>query len=153
MAFQSLEEGFEKFVIKNPEGCWGWTGCAANPGYGQFRGNQKLIRAHRASWIIHFGEIPKGMYVCHKCDNKLCSNPEHLFLGTCKDNNLDMLKKGRSPILGKSGSSNPSAKLKESQVQEIRLLLKTNMSQREIGAMFSISQTAVSVINTKRYWR
>ena len=151
---QNLKEGFEKFVIRNPSGCWGWKGCAPkNPGYGEFRSEMKLVRAHRASWIIYFGEIPKGMLVCHSCDNRLCSNPDHLFLGTCKDNNIDMLKKGRTSILGKKGSSNPNSKLKESQVQEIRALLKTDMSQKEIGAMFSVSQTAVSVINTERYWR
>lgn len=92
----TLKEGFEKFVIRNSNGCWDWKGCTPkNPGYGQFRSKMKLIRAHRASWILHFGEIPKGLQVLHKCDNKRCSNPEHLYLGTSSDNNKDILIRNR----------------------------------------------------------
>ncbi len=108
-AKQTLEQGYEKFVIRNEQGCWGWSGCKpANPGYGQFRHGMNLERAHRASWKIHFGEIPKGMYVLHTCDNRTCSNPEHLFLGTQTDNMRDMIQKGNHPYVGKSGHENIS---------------------------------------------
>lgn len=92
---QTIEEGFNKFVVKNEEGCWDWKGCKANPGYGQFRSNMDIIRAHRASWILHNGDIPKNMQVLHKCDNRVCSNPEHLYLGTSADNNRDILDRKR----------------------------------------------------------
>ena len=154
MTAQTMIEGFEKFVVKTPEGCWDWKGCApVNPGYGQFRTQGKLIRAHRASWEIHFGTIPEGLYVCHTCDNMICSNPKHLFLATCKENNLDMMRKGRSPILGKKGENNPHAKLTRKQVIQIRKLLKAKHAQTEIASKFGVSQTAISVINRNRYWR
>jgi predicted XRE-type DNA-binding protein len=163
---QSLKEGFEKFVIKNKEGCWDWKGCCPkNPGYGQFRSNMKIEKAHRASWIIHFGEIPKGMFVCHKCDNKRCSNPEHLFLGSNKDNNLDMIKKKIHPTLGKKGEENHMSKLTEKQVNEIRQelkkrddiskkeIMKNKLSQKNLAEKFGITQTLISAIKTNKIWK
>jgi len=158
---QTLEEGYEKFVIRKSDGCWDWSGCCPkNPGYGQFGYNMKRERAHRASWIIHFGEIPLGMFVCHKCDNKRCSNPEHLFLGTCKDNNLDAIEKGIHPTLGKNGSINHMSKLSEDQVQAIRFeldkrkgvsksdIMKKGLSQKNLAKKFGVSQATISLINT-----
>lgn len=152
---QTLNEGFEKFVIKNPDGCWDWKGCCpANPGYGQFRHGMRLERSHRASWIIHFGPIPKGMFVCHKCDNKRCSNPEHLFLATCKENNLDAIQKGIHSTMGKKGSENHRAKLTESKVEEIRNILKNKKNtQNKIAKQFGVTQTTISAINLNRLWR
>ena len=96
MIKNTLLTGFEKFVIKNQDACWGWSGCAPkNPGYGQFRHNMKSERAHRASWILHYGKIPDGKYVLHTCDNRICSNPKHLYLGTSIDNNRDLLLRNR----------------------------------------------------------
>src|SRR3990167_2614215 len=91
---KDLEPIYEKHVIKNEIGCWGWK-TSLSQGYGAFRCGVNRIRAHKASWIIHFGEIPKGLCVLHKCDNPICSNPMHLFLGTRRDNCLDMISKKR----------------------------------------------------------
>lgn len=148
---QTLQEGFEKFVIKNPVGCWNWKGCAPkNPGYGQFRTNMKLIRAHRASWIIHFGEIPNGMFVLHKCDNKICSNPDHLFLGNDLENNKDAYQKGINKILWANGENNPKAKLNKQQVEEIR---KLNISNVAISKIYKVSPNTIGRIRRNLTWK
>lgn len=86
---------YNKYVIKNNDGCWGWSGVISHYNYGILGAAKLKIPAHRASWIIHKGEIPKGFFICHHCDNPICSNPDHLFIGTQADNMEDMWKKGR----------------------------------------------------------
>jgi len=84
--------------VQKTDSCWIWTGGTNGHGYGSLvidhTGNHRIY-AHRLSWIIHYGEILNGLQVLHKCDNPLCVNPEHLFLGTQKDNMDDMMAKGR----------------------------------------------------------
>lgn len=149
-AKQTLKEGYEKFVIRMPEGCWGWKGCAPiNPGYGQFRHSMKLERAHRASWMIHFGKIPKGKFVCHKCDNKKCTNPNHLFLGTCKENNLDALAKGISKF-GVYGEQNYSYKITPKDKEIIYEMLDKGISHTKIAKMLNVSASTIWKINAQR---
>jgi hypothetical protein len=100
--FERHKKNLFRHVNKDSEnGCWNCTGYL-NRGYGVTRYEGKdIIPAHRLSWILFKGEIPKGLWVLHKCDNKRCVNPEHLFLGTCKDNVKDMIKKHGNPKWGR----------------------------------------------------
>lgn len=89
------KNAFFKHVSPQEDGCWQWTGRIRDGGYGRMKLNGKETRAHRVSWLIHKGDIPNGLCVLHRCDNRLCVNPKHLFLGTRRDNYEDMKKKGR----------------------------------------------------------
>lgn len=80
---------------KMPSGCIEWTGQTGNFGYGQTSYKGKTFNVHRLAWILKYGEIENGLFVCHKCDNPRCINLEHLFLGTAKDNIHDAISKGR----------------------------------------------------------
>ena len=103
MSYEKQLINFNKKVNKfgdeqNPD-CWIWTACKSSSGYGAFTlySKKSAIGAHVASYILHKGEISTGMIVCHSCDNKLCVNPDHLWLGSTKDNSRDMVSKNRNP--------------------------------------------------------
>lgn len=84
----------EKYAIDPVTGCWNWTGYKYH-GYGILAVSRRPTKAHRISYAMHNGEIPRGMIICHTCDNRACVNPQHLVVGTYTDNNRDMLTKGR----------------------------------------------------------
>ena len=92
--FSSVEDRFLNKVNKT-NSCWLWTASKNNSGYGEFNLNKKMVKAHRVSWLLTFGEIPEGMCCLHKCDVRECVNPEHLFLGSNADNMADKKAKGR----------------------------------------------------------
>lgn len=86
---------FESRILKT-DYCWLWVGALFKSGYGKFSRGDRKIRAHRASYELYVGKIPRGMQVLHRCDNPPCVNPDHLFIGTHMDNMLDMESKGRA---------------------------------------------------------
>lgn len=144
-----LEENFEKFVIRK-NGCWGWKG-KFQKGYPQMTCRKSLGAnlGHRASWLIHKGEIPKGISVLHKCDNPSCTNIDHLFLGTNEDNVNDMISKKRNPRGSKVGTS----KLNEENVKEIKMLIKLGESLSCIANKFHVTVQAISLIKNKKNWK
>lgn len=100
-------EEFEQYLcIDYSTGCHNWTKHTESSGYGQIQWQGHNIQAHRYFYGLCFGPVPRNLCVCHKCDNRLCCNRDHLFLGTWQDNMTDMVKKGRSPV--NTGEKNPN---------------------------------------------
>ncbi len=137
---------FWSMVSKQGSGdCWEWTAGTYRRGYGAFHLNNRSFGAHRIAYYLAMGIDPQGLCVCHSCDNPPCCNPAHLWTGTHLDNNLDMKAKGRLEQGGR--------KLNESDVRTIRKLYKAgNVFERELGAMFGVTQKNISHIITRRNW-
>jgi hypothetical protein len=148
--FERLKKSYEKNVIRK-FGCWGWEGTQDKGGYGIMSSDRRHgpDRAHRASWVIHKGEIPKGLLVCHKCDRPECTNPDHLFLGTPSENTKDMIHKNRKCI----GSNVPTAKLNEENVKLIKVLLKQKISYPKIAEMFNVGINCIVRIKRGETWK
>jgi hypothetical protein len=137
--------------IRKDESCWIWTGCRDTSGYGltTFRGRCQGV--HRLSWRIHRGEIPKEMCVCHGCDEPLCVNPAHLWLGTRKQNTQDRDRKQRNNQ--PRGSSNGNSKLVAGQVDSIRKMAKAGLTKRQISDIIGTSFANVSHILHGKTWK
>jgi predicted XRE-type DNA-binding protein len=123
--------------------CWLWEGQLERNGYGRVKVQGKGKKAHRIAWQIKHGFIPKGKKILHKCDNRACVR--HLFLGTMKDNSLDMVAKNRFDK--RKGENTNKAKLSNAQVLQIRrLYAKGDLSQRDLSAMFGVTRGSISPI-------
>ncbi len=138
-------------TIKLEDGCWYCSCGGKDSRYGTISINDQSISNHVASYLVHKGEVPEGINVCHTCDYKRCINPEHLFLGTQQDNINDMISKGRKD--NRIGSKNTQAILDEDKVREIKYFLEhAGMTQKEIADYFGVSQVIISQINTGKRW-
>lgn len=140
---------FEQKVIKSG-GCWNWAGCKIK-GYGVIRMNHRNVYAHQFSYALWRGEIPNGLWVLHDCDNPACVNPNHLFVGTAKDNSQDMHRKRRGvygdrqyyrrhPEAAPRGESHRMAKFTAENVVAIRSeRRRTGVSYLKLAKQFNIS--------------
>lgn len=138
-------------------GCWQWTG-SVTAGEGRARcgdAHGKNRPAARVFYEHYIGPIPAGMNVCHRCDNPGCVNPDHLFLGTQKDNMQDSAKKGRRPKTNKkaSGSANAMARLSEQQVSEIRRAIDAGVSLYTLSKVYGVSASTVLFIARGETWK
>lgn len=147
-----LKERFEsKYEVALETGCWDWTASTINCGYGQFKADGKMVRAHRVSYELYKGLIPEGLCVLHKCNNRKCVNPDHLFLGSKADNMSDKVAKNRQSRL--KGSENGNSKLTALQVIEIReLYARGNYTQEYLGKMSGVTNMQISNIVTRKKW-
>lgn len=138
--------------VRRTETCWLWSGAKDEIGRPAFVWNGKTGRAHRFSWALHHGPIPKGLEVCHHCDNPRCVNPEHLFLGTHAENMQDCGRKGRQR--GNRGmffgERHPMHKLTTDDVNVIRL--RRGESARKLADEFGVSTCTIREIQTGRTW-
>jgi hypothetical protein len=141
---------FEESYIPEPNsGCWLWIKGISPGGYGVIRqdGVRKQIGAHRFAYLRFRGPIPANMCACHRCDNRLCVNPDHLFLGTRKENMQDMYRKGRS--YDRRGEGNNRAKLTAAQVIAIR---NDPREGAPIAAEYGIHRLSVYAIKNRKKW-
>lgn len=127
-------------------GCWEWSSSPDKSGYCRFKVDGKRYLVHRIAYALCRGPVPSGSLVCHKCDNRKCVRPDHLFLGNHKQNTGDMFAKGR----GRSGERSSFAKLTEEAVKEI---LCSKEIARVVAKRFGVSKSCVGKIRTRQNWK
>lgn len=118
-------------ITADPDKCWEWTGCKASKNYGTIGYQGKYWYTHRLAYEMHYGVEPGEMFVCHACDNPSCVNPAHLWLGTAKENTLDMYRKGR-------GKQAPFISYETA--EDIRAWVRiTNRTSKSLSELYSVS--------------
>jgi hypothetical protein len=132
--------------------CWVWRGSLDAWGYGRMLVDGGYRRAHRVAWIVANGEPPEGLLVLHRCDNRRCVNPAHLFLGTNAENMADMRAKGRSAGAWQRGAQHPCARLTEADVIAIRARRAAGEQQRQLAKAYGVGEGAISQIVRGKTW-
>ena len=143
---------FHEKWTRNPDnGCWEWTASLNSNGYGQIKrpGERRQFIAPRLSYMIHYGDIPEGMYVLHTCDNRKCVKPTHLFLGSADDNAKDMKSKSRHT----HGITGHDHKIDDDIARYIHKMAGEGVAQSEIGRIVGLSQSTVWKILTGQRWK
>jgi hypothetical protein len=129
--------------VQKSRACWNWSGTLDKDGYGVIQGeNRRQVRAQRLSYELNIGPIPSGKHVLHRCDNRACVNPKHLFLGTNLENIADKVKKQRQ-----------SAKLTPEKVRRIKRMLKSSISVSSIAVQMGVTIGAIYPIAKGKTWK
>ena len=129
-------------------GCFLWTAALTNTGYAKHTG---LIKGHRFAWERKHGPVPDGLFVCHHCDTRSCVNPDHMFLGTNRDNMDDMVRKGRS--IGKNqGAGHGLTKFTDDSIRELRLLRSQGWTYDALAEYYEVGKSTVARIITGKVW-
>jgi hypothetical protein len=138
-----------RLIDTSGEGCWEWQGARSKGGYGYFEYSRAEggTSAHRALYIELFGPIPDGQVVCHRCDNPACCRPEHLHLGTQKQNQQDMVARGRARGFGR-GERHPQARLTARDVEEIRRAPYPRGARKELAMKYGVTPQAISNVRS-----
>lgn len=152
---------FNALVMPEPNtGCWIWSGRLGRGGYGVMRLRTKASTrqsefryAHRLSYFLHKGEYDYSLFVCHRCDNTWCVNPDHLFLGTYHDNMKDMRMKGRNLINNRRGEKHHNAKLTEESVLKIRELSLAGITNADLSRTYGVRDSVICEILKNRSWK
>lgn len=141
----------ERYVPEPNTGCWLWTAAMSSDGYGALRVRGKQTKTSRVSYELYRGKIPKGLFVLHKCDTPACVNPDHLFLGTQRDNMHDRRNKGRGNL--PKGSKHHAAKFTEEDILRIRQLYATGeFTQQGIADLYSTTNQTINKIILMKRW-
>jgi len=134
--------------VNKTDTCWLWTGCCFSNGYGAFGVNSNNVGAHRYSYMLHKGEIAEGLVIRHTCDVRVCVNPNHLIIGTLKDNINDMVERNRQA----KGINCCNTKLTEDDIREIRIFRGFGFKYDKLANMYGVDKTTIGRIITGKTW-
>lgn len=144
MATTEAQERVLRYVEIDISGCWIWTGYLSRVGRPRITYKNKRLETHRFSYTVFKGEIPKGLCICHRCDNIKCVNPKHLFAATQKENMRDCVAKGRCKSgLNRVGEKNYNAQLNSEKVIMVRDLYRQGSSIKQLAKEYNVSQDLI----------
>ena len=147
---KTVAERLAIYTKRGPE-CWEWLGAKAS-GYGRLSAGDRPRGAHRIAWEVNYGPIPAGLCVLHRCDNRGCVRPDHLFLGTSADNTADMMAKGRNGVNPDplKGMQHAKAKLNDAKVRAIHASYATHTA---LAQRYGVTKQVISAVRKGKTWK